>query len=82
MVRYATVPFRPEMREKDLQSAGAAKIVSEQMEEQITRMVSGGWIFHSYQTVEFNVNPGCLSIFAGGKTTVHTYGVLVFQRED
>jgi hypothetical protein len=48
MVRYATVPFRPEMREKDLQSARAAKIVSEQMEEQITRMVSGGWIFHSY----------------------------------
>ena len=40
MTRYITVPFRPEMRDKDVESDRAAKIVSEQMEEQITRMAS------------------------------------------
>ena len=80
MKEFQTVPFNPVIKEKEATKEGAAAI-ARQMEEQITSASTNGWTFKSYETIQVTVNHGCLAALVGKGSSIVTYGVLVFQRE-
>jgi len=71
---FSTRSFNPVVKESQ-----GGDFISQQMEEAIQKGTNNGWEFHSYQTVQVVVKPGCLAIFSGPRIT--NYGVIVFSRE-
>ena len=80
MKAYRTVPFNPQLDEKQASKTGG-ETIAKQLGEIISREASEGWVFEDYETVQVTVNPGCLSILGGGKANLLTYGVVIFSRE-
>lgn len=72
---YKVVPFAG----KTKGTANASEIAA-QLQSEIAHNAVNGWIFHSFNKVSIEVQPGCLSGLFGAKTAYMDMDQLIFVK--
>ncbi len=72
---YKVVPFTAKIG-----SNAAASAVAQQLQAAIHENAREGWVFHSKNSVSYEVQPGCLAGLMGSKTAYGQMDQLVFVR--
>jgi len=74
--QYKVVPFIGKIK-----ANGNAQEVAAQLQTAINQHAIDGWEFHSFNDVNIEVQPGCLSALFGAKTSYVKFDQLIFKRE-
>ena len=77
--QYHVVPFIGQIKGGKFSNANA-QTVSKQLQDVIGRTVERGWEFYSIEKVGIEVQPGCLGVFIGGKSSYVNFDQIIFRQ--
>ena len=73
--QYKVIPFSGSAKGKATGSE-----IATQLQSAISQNTGDGWIFHSFNKVSVEVQPGCLAGLLGGKTAYEDLDQLIFVK--
>ena len=72
---YKVIPFMGQIK-----AGGSVSAIAEQLQNAIASGSKDGWELHSFNDVNIEVKPGCLSALFGAKVSYTQYDQIVFKR--